>query len=275
MRTAVLVTILAALSLSFYAFKVVESGSVEFLQKLGISEEIAKDCIWSSFSGMYLSHPGGTLRQIKAGDRSSLVKEIATYAKVYTQSEEFRKKYLRYRDGLKPEPPRKPKSMADQKKEQKEQLQKSIKETEANIKKMPADQQKSMREVVDMLKKQLASIDDPSNEMYSPQMEKMQTQGYESQMQDYNGRIAKWEKDNPTDPDAMIKRWLTEFLKVSGDVDFNATLIDGDGGKKVFAKAEYERKPESWKMCFRAGRETVEAGRAFARQWLDELNKKK
>ena len=276
MRTTLLIAVVISLSLTFYSFRVVESKSVEFLQKLGLSEEIAKDCIWSSFSGMYLSNPGGPkLRQTKPADRAALTKEIAAYAKAYTKSDEFKKKYLEYRDGLKPAPPEKPESMADQKSDQKAQLQKSIKETEENIKKMPADQQATMKGIVDALKAQLASMDDPKKSMYTPEMEKMQTQGYEMQLEEYNKRLAKWEKDNPALPDEMVKRWLTEFLKVSKDIDFNATLINGEGGNKVFAKTEYERKPDAWKMCFRAGKETIEAGRAFATQWLDELNKTK
>jgi hypothetical protein len=111
--------------------------------------------------------------------------------------------------------------------------------------------------------------------MYTKQMEQMQTQMHESQMSEYKTRLAKWEKDNPTAPTEMIKHWLNEFLNVSKDVDFKAVLIDGDGGKKLFAKTEYERKPDNWKMCFRAGKETVETGRAFAKQWVDELNKSK
>ena len=186
MLKTLIVTIVIALSLSFYAFKTFESKSAEVLQKLGISEEIAKDCIWSSFSGMYLSNPGGRqLRQTKASERGSLTRGIAEYAKAYTKSDEFKKKYLEYREGLKPTPPEKPKSMAEQKNEQKEQLKKSIKETEENIQKMPSDQQATMKGVVDMFKQQLKSLDDPDNAMFSPQMEAMQTQGYEMQVKEY------------------------------------------------------------------------------------------
>ena len=33
---------------------------------------------------------------------------------------------------------------------------------------------------------------------------------------------------------------------------------------------EYEKKPTEWKMCYRAGRETGEALRGFATDWLAE-----
>jgi hypothetical protein len=276
MKRILVLALVICISFSFYAFNMFETKSTEFLKKLGIPEEFAKDCIWSSFSGMYLSHPGGAkLNQVSTSERTTTTREIASYAKSYTKSEEFKTKYLEYRDNRKPSPPEKPKSMSEQKKEQKEQMTKSIKETEAAMKSIPADQQEMMKGVINMYKEQLKSLDDPNNTMFGPEMEKMQTQGYEMQVQEYKGELAKWEKENPSTPDVMVKRWLTEFLEVSKDVDFKAVLIPGDGGKKYFAKTEYERKPENWKMCFRAGKETVDAGRTFAKQWLGELDKAK
>ncbi|HCV43019.1 MAG TPA: hypothetical protein DGH68_06010 [Bacteroidetes bacterium] len=165
--------------------------------------------------------------------------------------------------------------MAQQRKEQKEQLQKSIRETEAGMKSVPADQQEMMRGIVTTLKEQLKTLDDPNNPMFSKQMEEMVQQSYASQMEEHKNNLARWGKEYPLTPKEMIKRWLTEFLEVSKDIDFNAKLISGDGGKRRFANPEYERKPDNWKRCYRAGKETIEAGRASAKQWLEELNKAK
>ena len=58
---------------------------------------------------------------------------------------------------------------------------------------------------------------------------------------------------------------------MSNDVDFSAkTAIDTDGRTK-FVKQEYERKDNNWKLCYRAGQETVYASRKFAQDWLKEL----
>jgi len=62
---------------------------------------------------------------------------------------------------------------------------------------------------------------------------------------------------------------LQDFLRISATVDFDAEL-DGN----VFVKKEYEKKSSWWKMCFRAGRDVVQAAREDAQKWLDELNKK-
>lgn len=272
MKKVLILLLAVSFSLSFYAFKSFEQRAGAALQKLGIPDEIAKDCIWSSFSGRYLSYPNTTsLRKIAVGDRAAAVREVAEYAKAYTRSEDFKKKYLEYRTGMKPTPPEKPKPMAQQRKEQKESMQTSIKETETIMKSMPADQQEMMKGVIIMYKEQLKELDDPNNPMFSADMEKMWQQGYEAQVKDHEDKLATWEKDYPSTPNTMVKKWLTEFLDVSKDVDFNAKLVDGEYGKKQFAKPEYERKDGNWKMCFRAGKETVETGRTLAKQWLTEL----
>jgi uncharacterized protein (DUF934 family) len=74
------------------------------------------------------------------------------------------------------------------------------------------------------------------------------------------------EKRYPSDPNDLIKQRLTDFLKVSATVDFDAEL---DG--REFKKAEYQRKSADWKYCFRAGTEVVAAAREEAQKWLDEL----
>ncbi len=258
------------------AFKTFEAVAGDALKKLGIPEDIAKDCIWSSFSGGYLSTPNTSkLKQTSTAERGGIVREIGEYARTYVRSEDFKKKYLEYREGQKPAPPEQPKSMAQQRKEQKEQMQKSIAETEANMKSAPANQKEMMEGILKTFREQLKSLDDPKNPMFSADMEKMMNQGHAAQMDEYKKKLAKWEKDYPTTPNAMVKHWLTDFLDASRDVDFNAKLVAGEGGTKFFANKEYERKPDSWKMCFRAGKETVEAGRSFAKQWLEDLNKAK
>jgi hypothetical protein len=77
-------------------------------------------------------------------------------------------------------------------------------------------------------------------------------------------------KDNdgryPSDPQKLVKKRLEEFLEVSGSVNFDARL-SGNG----FADAEYQNKSDQWKMCFRAGREVVNAAREDAKAWLGEL----
>jgi hypothetical protein len=276
MKRVVLISLGIIASALFLAFKEAGDEGAAALAKFGIPEEIAKDCIWTSFSGQYLSYPDASnLKRVAVGDRATVVRNAVAYAKQYVRTRDFEKKYLEYRDGQKPTPPEKPKSMEEQRKEQKAQMQKVIKETEENIKAMPAEQQSTMKDIVKAYKEQLKALDDPANPMFSKDMENILKQGYDADLQQYKEKVAEWEKEYPTKPDGMIKKWLRQFLKESENVDFNAQLIDGGGGTSLFARTEYERKSGQWKMCFRAGKATVEAGRAAAKQWLNELDSAK
>ncbi len=274
MRRSAILFLLVLLALPLVALREAYRTGADVLRRLNISDDVARDCIWSSFRGMYLSIPDPrTLKSVATGDRAGIVKEIAAYARDYTKTDDFAKKYAEYRLSMKPEPPQPPKSMDQQKKEQKESLDKSIKEAEENMKSLSDENRKTIQGVIDVLKQQRTALDDPANPMFSKQMEEMSQQGYEMQKEQYQKKVEQWEKDYPDSPKEMIRAWLRKFLEVSADVDFNARLKDGLGTSKMFVNPDYEAKPDQWKMCFRAGKPTVEAGRAFAKSWLAELDK--
>ncbi len=69
----------------------------------------------------------------------------------------------------------------------------------------------------------------------------------------------------------MIRKRLQEFLQLTADINFDAALTTDQHGVKHFADEELERKDYNWKLCFRSGKETVTAARAYAEQWLKEL----
>lgn len=75
------------------------------------------------------------------------------------------------------------------------------------------------------------------------------------------------EKMFPSDPAILVKTRLTEFIALSKEVDFDAQVVNGQ-----FVNQEYKNKNAQWKMCFRAGKEVVEAAREEAEAWLKELN---
>jgi flagellar biosynthesis GTPase FlhF len=262
----------AVLVAAFSAFKVIESQTIQALERIGIPADIVKSSIWNSISGGYLSYPSiAKLKQVAVGDRAGIVREIATFAKSYSKTEEFKKQYLEYRESKKPEAPEKPKTMAEQRAAQKAELQKGLKESEENMKKAPADQKEIFKGIITMFKDQLKQTDDPKNPMYSKDMDVMMQQAFEQQMVEHKKQVAEWEKEWPTNPTPMIRKWLTEFLEVSKGVEFGAALKAGEYGKMVFVKSEYEAKPSNWKMCYRAGKDVVDAGRTAAQQWLSEL----
>jgi hypothetical protein len=108
--------------------------------------------------------------------------------------------------------------------------------------------------------------------MFSADMEKMMLDSYSQQMEIYNQQVAEWEAEYPVNnPKKLIKKWINSFLEVSNGVDFNAETKVVNG-KTVFVNQTYERKDSNWKLCFRAGKESVESARSFAQKWLAELN---
>lgn len=253
------------------AYRMLDRSATETLKRLGVPESLAKDCVWYSFSGRYLSHPNTKeIKAVPSVERASIVNQIGAFAKAYTKSEEFKERYLAYRESHKPSPPEKPKTAAQLKSEQKESLKKSIAETEEGIKAMPAEHQPMMNDVVKMLKEQLKSLDDPNNQMFPPDMDALSEQMYAQQLEQHKLDLREWEAKHPITPDGMIVRWLTEFLEVSKDIDFGAKLTQ-EQGRQIFVNTSYENKSANWKMCYRAGKETVEAARALAKAWLDEL----
>jgi hypothetical protein len=102
-------------------------------------------------------------------------------------------------------------------------------------------------------------------------MDSIKQQGYQAQLQDYRRSLAQWEKAYPQSPNQMVQLRLKQFLSESAGVDFDAKLKRRADGKMIFENPAYESKPPQWKLCYRLGRETVEAARSFANQWLNDI----
>jgi hypothetical protein len=204
-------------------------------------------------------------------DRAAQVEVVGKYVKDFTKTDNFKKRYNEYRESRKPSPPEKPKTMAELKKETKENYQKSIEEMKTAKASAPSDQKAMYDETIKTLEEQLKALDDPNNTMYSPEMDKYSQMAYDQQMEQHKKDLADWDAKYPlNNPKPLIKTWLESFLEQTKDVDFSAqTAIDKN--RTLFVKQEYERMNSMWKLCYRAGKETTEAGRKFAQSWLAEL----
>lgn len=256
----------------FYTGHIIDDRVKTLLQTLKLSENDAKNTIFSDISSNSFYIPGiRELKSIALNDRAAQVEVVGKYVKDFTATKEFNKSYNEYRESRKPTPPEKPKTSAELKKEYKESTQKSIEEMKVTKTQMPTDQQAMFDETIKMLEDQLKEIDNPDNPMFSPEMDQYSQMGYEQQMEQHKKDIAEWEVKYPANnPKPLIKTWLESFLEQSKDIDFGAqTAIDKN--RTLFVKQEYERKSNFWKLCYRAGKETTDAGRKFAQTWLGEL----
>ena len=152
MRRALFLFLILIVVLPLLAHREFASTGGDVLRRLGVSDDAAHDCIWLSFSGMYLSYPNpATLKALARGDRAAIVKEIGAYARAYAGSDDFAKRYLEYRESRRPSPPKPPKSMEDLRKEQKGNLEKSIANAEESMKSMDAQTRASMKSMIDGL----------------------------------------------------------------------------------------------------------------------------
>jgi hypothetical protein len=92
----------------------------------------------------------------------------------------------------------------------------------------------------------------------------------EENMAVYRQDLKRWETEYPARQNDFLKMRLQQFLQQTANIDFTAKLVR-QGRKMVFADPQLEQKDPFWKSCFRSGKRTVDAARAFAQQWLTEL----
>jgi hypothetical protein len=273
MKKYLFVLPLLALVLFLTAEKIIDDKMKNILQQIQLSENGAQNLIWSDCVYSSYSYPNPmNLKSIASGERTSIVETVAKYVKEYSSTPEFLSKYKEFCENQKPTPPEKPKTMDEMKEEQRKSIKEGIKNMEETKSKMPADQQGVFDESIKQYKEQLKEIDNPDNPMFSKDMENMYKQMYDQQITDYNNKVTEWQNKFPeNNPKQLIKNWLTNFLDETKDVDFSAETAANQYNQEVFVKQEYERKSSLWKLCYRAGKEATNFGRAFAQKWLSEL----
>ena len=273
MKKTVFISSLLIIASGIFAGKLLDDRIKTLLQTLKLSEDNAKNTIFSDISSSGFYFPGiNRLKSIAAGDRSATVEAIGKYVKDFTSADDFKNRYNELRESRKPAPPEKPKTMEELKNENRESLKKSIEEMKTTKASMPADQKAMFDESIKYLEEQLKAIDDPNNTIYSPEMDVYMQQAYEQQLEAHKQEIAEWEAKYPaSNPKLLIKSWLENFLEQTKDVDYGAKTAIDEKGKTLFVKQEYERKNNLWKLCYRGGKETTESARKFAQAWLNEL----
>jgi hypothetical protein len=90
------------------------------------------------------------------------------------------------------------------------------------------------------------------------------------QVRQRDDAMKEFDKAFPPDHRALVAMRLRHFLEATKDVAYDAQLVDKDK-KKVFANEVFEGKPTEWKLAFRAGKPATDAARAFAQNWLADL----
>lgn len=207
-----------------------------------------------------------------AAAQAAFLKNTLDWMKTYTESPAFQADYDKLRAAAKPTPPKSQGTPDEQFAKYLADQRKSIEEMKKSVAQMPPDMQKQMQATVQQME---ANVEQTAN---NPQMSAMLKQGFaqqaESDQKNYEKELADYGSRYPADSKALIAKRLHEFLDLSKDIAFDAKLAPAANGKMKFADAQYEAKSAEWKLCYRAGKEPVEAARAFATDWLRQIEKR-
>jgi hypothetical protein len=243
--------------------------TADVLAQLGIPLQAAKDAAGTAISSG-VSNPGlpsKLFKTLSAAARADAATAGVAWLRIYTASAEFTQHYLQIREKHKPEAPQFEGTPEDELKKAEEQQKGEAEESKKAIASLPAEQRKALEDALKQSAAVLAQMD-------TPEMRKMRLDGIRlaraERTKQYEQEIANWKREYPDHPNGAIAKRLREFLAMSADVDFAATVKSQDG-RLLFENPAYEAKPSQWKMCYRAGREATTAARAAVSAWLKDI----
>lgn len=253
--------------------------AADVLRDLGLKEADARQSVVEAInSGNVNWWPASkAFKAAASAARAGLVTGALTWARTYTESAEFTTAYEKVRQNEKPEA-LKLKSAAEEIAKQKAQLEEGIAQAKKTLAEPPAglppEILKAVRDgsegALKSLTAQLADLDTPKTKaMWSQNIDSENKSDQDS----YERSMKQWEARYPQDPKPLLATRLQQFLDQSAGVDFGASLVPC-GSKQCFADKTYQKKSQDWKLCYRAGKEPVDAARAFATTWLAALQKK-
>lgn len=255
-----LVAFIALSTMAFTAYNNV-------LDQLRIAEADAKDYILGNFKEGNLAFPySKAIKALATGQRATAVKELGDYIRKYVNSPEFAQAYQEARNAAKPKDPA---DKATKLQERIKELEQDVAKTKEDMKGQTGDMKKLYEGTLKMQQDMLAAFKDPKHPNH-----KMYLQDFDEDDEDgeqYKQAVKDFQTYWPATVKDLTKLRLKEFLAFTADIDFNAQLIEKNGRKR-FADPKLEAKDDTWKRCFRSGKETITTARAYAQQWLKELN---
>ena len=184
--------------------------------QLGLSQEKGIESIKQSFLQGYLySYGAKSAKNIIAGEKAAVTKDLLTYTKQYLNSEEFKKEYEKSRQGTKPmEPWRKTaKTKEEIRKEKVTELEKSIADIEKGMPKFTPELKKAMEPLLETQKNTLKEYKDPNSEMIE-MMAEGEKMSVENDWKQYHEQVKRWEEEYPVNAGTFIKKRLQQYLDI-------------------------------------------------------------
>ncbi|HKF47262.1 MAG TPA: hypothetical protein VKB38_07875 [Terracidiphilus sp.] len=249
---------------------VAQSGLLGF----GVHIDRVRPAVVDSFTeGMIPAYPDSkAYRAASVSARVAFVKQGMAWVKAYTESPAFKADYEKHRANGRPEAAQSKGSADDQYNKMLADQRKQLEDFKKSIASMTPDMQKQMQPVLQQME---AQIDKTSKDpQIAAMMKKSIAASAAGDQQQAQKDMADWEKRYPADPNVLIARRLHQFLDETKDVNYSAALVSSGGDRMRFADEQYESKPDRWKIYYRAGREPMAAARAFAADWLKQIEAK-
>jgi hypothetical protein len=247
-------------------------GEADVLAKLGLTPAAAGEGMLEALASgtPYNEAALKAFKMLPAAARVAVVTAGLGWIRAHAASAEFQAAYQELRRQEKPEALAARPAADDPVRKMKADMEKSIAEMRKGMAAMDAETKKVMEASIREMRAQMERMEsDPQQKEYMRQATEMTAA--EDQKR-HAEELQEWERRYPADPRALIRKRINDFLVVSAGVDFSAKLTPR-GDKMIFAREDYEQKPPEWKLCFRAGKEATAAARAFAKDWLSELER--
>jgi hypothetical protein len=247
----------------------IAASGADVLAQLGLTREQGQQIVADAVVAGRVDHSvaAAAFKAAPPALRARLAEGAIAWAKAYTSSAEFAASYAAVRDANKPAPPQFDGTPEDEVQQQIDLQTKAIEKSRADMAAMDPEVRRTMEAAANQAAAAVRQLD-------TPEMRRMQLAGVRHARDAATARHAdalqQWQVQYPENPARATARRLRAFLEVSATVDFDAAL-ESRGGRARFVNPAYERQTAEWKLCFRAGRETVEAARAAASAWLAEI----
>jgi hypothetical protein len=239
----------------------------DILRQLQIAEEDARNYIFDNFQDGTLNIPySKVLKNVAVGKRAEAVRELGDYIRKYTESAEFINAYKERREAARPKGAG---DIGERIEKRLAEIEQDIHTAENDMKNAGGDIKKLYEATIRMLKEEQKALKNPKDPMHQMYLQNVAEGGMTDEEQ-YEQALKDFEASWPATAKDLVKMRLREFLDKTADIDFDAKLVLS-GGRKKFADPRLEKKDGDWKRCFRAGKETIDAARAYARQWLNSL----
>ncbi|MDQ3281956.1 MAG: hypothetical protein M3Q69_11150 [Acidobacteriota bacterium] len=243
-------------------------GAGDVLQELGVAKDDAGQRIIRSLALGNVDYyvVRNAMKSAAPSARAALVEQVLIWTKAYVNSPQFAKDYAAARAEAKPEALEQG-SVDEELKARREQQKRDEEEQKRALAEMPPE----VRKIAEQALKEAAEAAKQIDAQQLGEIERAEVEGRQQEEQtSYKQALAEWNAQYPADAKSLVRKRLAEFLARTADVDYDAKTANR-GGRMRFVNADYEAKDSDWKLAYRAGKETTERARAYAKTWLAEL----